>query len=245
MSDIPSVDELFPRDPSLAVAPDTVTPVTVVLDPLVEAPLLRSRISAQPPTRSHDTIKDWSRKYGWPERAAIFDAQQAARQHDEHRAVMGSGIALPHNRVRVLTRIFNLLLSELMVRDKGNNYVNLFLGDAKMIGSGPEAYVVTTRRYNSAMINDVLRVMDDIAKESGGRQSTLESLIRAMPWDRLPDKYAMRMTAENPREVLMAMFDDFAEQVKEHNDQAPADQAQALEGSNDSVPVASARPATA
>ena len=125
--------------------------------------------TGNPPTRSFGTLGQWSLRYSWVERAVDYDAEIEAQKTAYANEMMRSGIALDYERVGKLKDLFELLYEQLMEEGDGGVLHNLWLPDVKQIGSGEYAERVDIERYNSPLISDILRVLDDLAKETGGR----------------------------------------------------------------------------
>lgn len=123
----------------------------------------------QPPTRSLDTLKGWSKKFGWVERANLYDLAMEKRRMEIIEEKMYEGLGHDALRVEELKQLFEMLKEQMLEKDKDGNQHNLWLPDVKQIGSGKGAKVVDIVRYNSAIIKDMLAVLDDSAKETGGR----------------------------------------------------------------------------
>lgn len=139
-----------------------------------------------PPTSNFDTLKMWSAKWGWVARAEAYDAECEQAKNARRREIMESGLALDYERVETLKRIAALLEGEIEKRaevegldgepakDKNGNPIEgeryrVWLPDVKQIGSGDYAERVDIERYNSAIFGDLRGVLDDLAKETGGR----------------------------------------------------------------------------
>jgi hypothetical protein len=106
------------------------------------------------PTRSFDTLGAWSGRYDWQERAKAYDALVDERKTAEAEAVMQEGLALAHNRVKMLKEL------ALKVRDAVVSEV---------VAKGKTVEVLDTATGH------LLRgILDDIAKETGGRVSKQE-----------------------------------------------------------------------
>jgi hypothetical protein len=136
----------------------------------------------QPPTRSKATLKEWSQRFGWQVRAAAYDAElerqrkerdaELERQREaRRREIMDSGLALIHERVAKLKALANFLETELYAR-VAERFSNVWLADAKQIGSGESFKRVDIVRFNQALIEEYRAVLDDLAKETGGRKTT-------------------------------------------------------------------------
>lgn len=135
-----------------------------------------------PPTSNFQTLKDWSAKYAWVARAELHDIELERLKNERHREIMQSGLALDHERVEKLKDLALFLLEEIektervqVVDGEGNAEIvdagryRVWLPDVKQIGSGETAERVDIERYNSAIFGDLRGVLDDLAKETGGR----------------------------------------------------------------------------
>lgn len=122
-----------------------------------------------PPTTSLGTLKQWSTRNEWRERAIEFDKNWEQRKNAERKTVMEYGLSLDYERVRRLNRLADFLEHQLYATDDEGNYSNLWLQDAKGIGSSLNFERVDIERFNSALLTQYRGVLDDIAKEVGGR----------------------------------------------------------------------------
>lgn len=132
------------------------------------------------PTQSIGTLQQWSAKFDWQSRATEFDAGWEARKNAERQAVMDYGLSLDYERVTELIRLAEFLKAQLYERgvlfDESGNptnrpgaYHNVWVPDVKSIGGGEFAERVDIERFNSAIFEQYRAVLDDIAKETGGR----------------------------------------------------------------------------
>jgi hypothetical protein len=134
------------------------------------------------PTRRIGTLKCWSGMFDWQDRLkAIADEQVAAATAAEVariREIMDSGFAQPHERVAVLKELAGTLLADLRTEEKR------WLRDVKGIGQGDNWTEVNIVRFNAAELAELRGLLDDIAKETGGRPKTIrvdiEARIRVM-----------------------------------------------------------------
>lgn len=134
-----------------------------------------SEAAPEPPTTRLTTLKVWSSKYDWVARAQEFDKAEDERRTARREEAMQTGVALPGERVRKLKRLEADLEDQLY--ETSDEYPahhvghrsRLWVRDVKQIGGGPHAREVEIFRYNSALISDYLQVLDDLAKETGGR----------------------------------------------------------------------------
>jgi hypothetical protein len=136
------------------------------------------------------TVFGWSAKYNWQERAAAYDAQQDAVRTAEIARIKSEGLAAEHERIRRLARLADDLESQIFYRgvlnEDGDELAiseskpkdelqvgkrpHLWVRDVKQIGGGEFARQVTVYRYNSQIVSDYRGILDDIAKEVGGRK---------------------------------------------------------------------------
>lgn len=121
------------------------------------------------PTDSLNTLKHWSKTFNWAERANEFDATWDARKTAESEAILNFGLAHSHERVRKLYRLAALLEAQIYERGLYGDLHNLWVPDVKSIGSGEFAERVDIERFNSALLEQYRKVLEDIAKETGGR----------------------------------------------------------------------------
>jgi hypothetical protein len=125
--------------------------------------------SFNPPSSSYKTLNTWSSRYDWPGRARQYDASWEARKNAEREAVLGYGLALDYERLRNLYRLAAFLEAQIYERGAEGVYHNVWLPDVKQIGSGDDAERVDIERFNSPLIEQYRKVLDDIAHEVGGR----------------------------------------------------------------------------
>lgn len=124
--------------------------------------------SAMPPTRHLRTLLGWSTEFQWQDRIADQITLEKAQGVQMREEIMRLGLAVDHNRVIELKSMADLLIKELY--DNGK----LWVEDVKQIGGGLLAEKVTIYRYNSALIDNLRGILDDLAKETGGRKQTLQ-----------------------------------------------------------------------
>lgn len=122
----------------------------------------------EPPTKDLRTLKGWSTKFGWVHRASLFDADQDGIKTAFHKAKMMEGLGLESERVEVLKKLFTTLNDQIEqgIRDIGQ-------GDKKM----DALWLITDKgalKYNGQLVTNMLSVLDDIAKETGGRAKKID-----------------------------------------------------------------------
>lgn len=84
------------------------------------------------------------------------------RQSAEHEA-LNTGLSKVSERVEKLKRLAALLENDLFIDDK------LWLLQVKGVGSGPIAEIVEYYDFNRSEVDAYRGILDDIAKETGGR----------------------------------------------------------------------------
>jgi hypothetical protein len=132
-----------------------------------------------PPTRRITTLKRWSKDFEWQKRAADYEAyldhQKTEMAERRRRQAMEQGLALDYERVTVLKNLTSLLLGEMLKKDPATGkLINIWLQDAKQIGSGIDAERVDIEHFNAAIIRELRGLLDDLAKETGGRKEKHE-----------------------------------------------------------------------
>lgn len=123
-------------------------------------------------TRRLTTLKQWSRAHGWQGRlralAEEARAEAEARQAAEVRAILEEGYALAHERVRLLKELSARLAAELA----GGR---LWLHERRSVRVGSAQYAVyDLERPNAAWVEQLRGLLDDIARETGGRAKRSE-----------------------------------------------------------------------
>jgi len=121
------------------------------------------------PTGRLLTLKGWSRRYGWVERAAQYDAGLEAAKNAEAERIMREGLALAHERVRKLDALAGFLEEQLYEQGKDGKHHNVWMPDVKSVGYGENAEIVTIEHFNGALIREFRDTLADLAAETGGR----------------------------------------------------------------------------
>lgn len=156
-----------------------------------------------PITGSIGTLKHWSTDYGWMERARAYDATWEARKTAERETVLGYGLAHDYERVRKLYRLAAMLEAQIYERGMYGDLHNLWVPDVKSIGTGEFAEKVDIERFNSALLEQYRKVLEDIAKETGGRVQKQEFKVDDWRSQAIEDIRAGKI----PFEVLENAFD--------------------------------------
>jgi len=121
------------------------------------------------PTQAWDTLAGWSSRYDWSARAELYDTELERQKTERAQEIMQTGLALEHERVEELKGLYALLRDQLYEQGENGVLHNLWLPDVKQIGAGEYAERIDIERYNSALVSDLRGVLDDLAKETGGR----------------------------------------------------------------------------
>lgn len=122
-----------------------------------------------PPTRSLGTLKNWSAHFEWGIRADEYDAEIERQKNERRQQVMESGLALDFERTDELKQLARFLLGQVYEHGEDGIFHNVWLPDVKQIGSGEFAERIDIVRFNAAIIGELRGVLDDLAKETGGR----------------------------------------------------------------------------
>jgi hypothetical protein len=124
--------------------------------------LHRYQTASNPPTRRLKSLADWSAAFDWQGRLrAIADEQASAAQEAQRQyiaSIMETGFGLPHERVAVLKRLAGVLLDELTADGDDNRR---WVSEMKRYG--------LVERFNRGEFETLRGLLDDIAKETGGR----------------------------------------------------------------------------
>lgn len=136
------------------------------------------------PTRKRNTIEAWSKNFTWFERAAAYDKRLEEEKNARAREMMASGLALDYERVGELIVLADFLKAQIYTTaparqevaaeeaepgESGTAYPYVWVRDVKQIGAGENAERVEIYRFNAAILDQYRGVMDDIARETGGR----------------------------------------------------------------------------
>jgi hypothetical protein len=122
-----------------------------------------------PPSLSADTLYTWSSQFDWSERKAIYDADIEMRKNRDLRQVMELDLANPHGRIGKLIKLATFLEGQIYEQAADGTYHNVWVPDVKSVGSGDNVEIVDIERFNAPLVDQYRGVLDDIAKETGGR----------------------------------------------------------------------------
>lgn len=142
-------------------------------------------------TDSLNTIQHWSSDFNWSERASVYDAEIEEKRNEARSKAIDDGLALDYERVTKLKRLASFLERQIYAGAKEvktvvdvddqdaalittNPFPNVWLRDVKQIGGGEFAEKVELVRFNAPLIDQYRGVLDDLAKETGGRKVKTE-----------------------------------------------------------------------
>jgi hypothetical protein len=115
------------------------------------------------PSTSFRGMTLWSAKYDWQARAEAYDVVREAEEQQLERVILSQGVALKHRRVMRLARIeeklFELIEQNMHLQTR-----------VKSVGAGERQRIVREIEFNAGLIREYRGVLDDIAKEVGGRR---------------------------------------------------------------------------
>lgn len=157
-----------------------------------------------PPTRSEGTLKQWSSRFDWSGRAVLFDSRWEAFKNEQRARVFNTELALDFERVTTLNELSSFLLSQLYEKGEDGSYHNLWLPDVKIVGYGDMAEAVDIERFNAPLLAQIRGVLDDIAKEVGGRKI---QTINEHSWrDKVPEGIDVDSVFEQDVDNLLALM---------------------------------------
>lgn len=123
------------------------------------------------------------------------------RDAGEHEALT-SGLAIKAERVRVLQRLADKMLKDLVPEQEGARSY-LWTDQVKGIGGGEDFERIDYLEFNKAEVDALRGVIDDIAKEMGGRVQKLEHAG--------PDGKPLRITSEEFDRSVSTLADALGE----------------------------------
>lgn len=127
-----------------------------------------------PPVKTLKTLKKWSVNYRWVNRATAYDAEIERQKNEaiakQRRKILESGLALDTERIKVLSRITNLLQGQVFETDEAGKQPKLW----PKYGTTENGQDL--RKFNSALIRELRGLLDDLAKEVGGRRQRSDNV---------------------------------------------------------------------
>lgn len=135
----------------------------------------RNTTEVRPPVSTLKTIKKWGGLFGWVARANAYDAEVERQKNEtvEHRRLeaLQTGLALDYERILNLKHLAQTLGAEIWQEDGEFVKDAIWLPDVKQIGAGETAERIDIVRFNQAILSEFRAILDDLAKETGGRKS--------------------------------------------------------------------------
>jgi len=121
------------------------------------------------PTRRLSTLESWCRRNDWVERVGMYDEEVQKMLAEEEERALQEGLASAGRRILKLTEIAEQLEQEFVAG-------MLWLNRVKSIGSGKDGTFerIEEQKFNAQLIKQMRGIYDDIAKETGGRQSKVD-----------------------------------------------------------------------
>lgn len=117
-----------------------------------------------PPSKRLSTLREWSAEFGWVARASSYDAIQDTAKTSEIQRLRTEGLAADHERIDELSEIYSKLKIEFLLN-------GLWYKDVKLSAKGDK---VDVEVFNAPLLTQMRGVLDDIAKEVGGRKQKIE-----------------------------------------------------------------------
>lgn len=149
----------------------------------------------KPPTKHLATLKEWSNNFGWVRRSALYDAKVERHKNERRAEAMATGLALEYERIEELKAIYATLRGEF---EKSG----LWVSDIKLSARGDQVEVEV---FSKALIDSMRGVLDDLAKETGGRRQ--RSVVENIDYSRLTDEQLQRIAAgEDPAQVILSDY---------------------------------------
>jgi hypothetical protein len=145
--------------------------VSLVFHQEFSARLDNTRKTDDPDGSWYKKAKDWR----WQERADAWDTYLTAEEEEARKRILGSGLALAHRRIVLLNETLDGLLEMLKDEEK------VWLKDIRTFGSGDDAQMSETIRFNDALYRETREYIKSIAEEVGDRVKKKEVHIKSMP----------------------------------------------------------------
>ena len=141
---------------------------------------IRSGSGTNIPTQYLSTLSRWSSRNSWQERVEEYDLAMRTISQESLEKEVFDGAAKPANRIHKLKKLTEDIgrmiyaTDDEFEADHPGHRPFLWLKESKIIGSGVAAREITNYRYNSAIIGDFRGLLDDLARETGGRKQLVD-----------------------------------------------------------------------
>lgn len=126
----------------------------------------KSKAESAPPTKNLQTLTKWSGLWGWVKRSEWYDATDEEKKDIRAKEAKETGLALEHERIIALKDLGDRLTK---ILDRG-----LFRTKEIKVGSGKDAKIIPIDFYNKDVIDNLRGILEDLAKETGGRVKKLD-----------------------------------------------------------------------
>jgi hypothetical protein len=97
------------------------------------------------------TLKVWSMKFRWQERARSYDAEEIEEHEANRRAVMENSFALEYNRIEALSHLAELLAADVRALDDQGRRHRMWLQRSQLnpawVPTNTAPTITTTRRW--------------------------------------------------------------------------------------------------
>lgn len=125
------------------------------------------------PTIRLKTLKEWSAEYGWQARLHGLAAEQAAiaeaRERQRIDAIMSTGFAVTHNRIKALDGLAEAVLAELATIGDDETPSGFYRKEVKVAANGT---AFDQQVFDKAKFDTFRGLLDDLAKEKSERKTT-------------------------------------------------------------------------
>ena len=122
------------------------------------------KIKAKVPSKHKTTLSKWSRTWGWVDRAEEFDSTILEEEKNQRaKEARETGYALDYERIKTLKDLAGHIWEDL----ESGVYTTRLI----KVGQGEDAELIPVEVYNKEPIADLRGLLDDLAKETGGRIS--------------------------------------------------------------------------
>lgn len=115
-----------------------------------------------------------AKEFQWKERAIAFDAKIEQERNEAWTRVMTSGLSVDYNRVEALKGIAKVLIDQFHEQDEDGHHRWLWTKEIRRYGRMPHAVEYPIFTFNQGLVAQIRGVLDDLAKETGGRRETVD-----------------------------------------------------------------------
>lgn len=176
----------------------------------------------QAPTESEGTLFEWSTTFAWQERAAAYDTELDLQRTERKRKEFETGLALDFERIHKLKRLALFLERQIYEEEdpaavivvgegarevavSASPFPNVWVRDVKAVANQR----VDVFRFNAAILEQFRGVLDDLARETGGRRQKTDhsGLIASIDLSKLSTEQVERIAAgEDVMQVILSGY---------------------------------------